>query len=90
MQAETNFQPIELRSDVVAEARKLIEDWHRGLTVVASYYRDSDAIVLVAKDDVGAYHVTSFFLLGARWVHSADAQAVSADEAFRALTLRLN
>lgn len=90
MQTETDFPAIELRSDVPAEARKLIEDWHRGLTVVTSYYPDSTTIVLVAKDSAGAYHVTAFFPLGPRWVHSAEAQAVSADEAFKALTFRIN
>jgi hypothetical protein len=71
------------------ERDELIARWTEGLTNVTRLEPVPDMILLVCKDAKEKYHVTSFFTVGGRWTASVDAQAVGADEAFKALERRM-
>lgn len=72
-----------------ADAQKLVDQWTKGLEVVTTVQPFPDTFVTVAKDDRERYHVTAYFTIGSNWNVSADAQAVTADEAFKAVSKRL-
>lgn len=72
-----------------ADAQKLIDKWTKGLQVVTTIQPFPDILMTVAKDDRERYHATAYFTLGPTWHVSADAQGVSAEEAFKAVGNRL-
>jgi VanZ family protein len=72
-----------------ADAQKLVDQWTKGLSVVTTIQPFPDTLVTVSKDDRERYHVTAYFTIGATWHTSADAQGVTADEAFKAVSKRL-
>jgi hypothetical protein len=71
------------------DAKKLIEQWTKGLEIITTIQPFPDTIMTVAKDENGFYHATAYFTVGSSWNVSADAQGVSADEAFQAVGKRL-
>jgi len=72
------------------DAQKLIEQWTKGLEVVATIHPCSDTLMTVSKDDRGRYHATAYFEAFAVWHVSGDAQGVTADEAFKAVEKRFS
>lgn len=68
-------------------AEELVATWTRGLSVVAELVPQKDLYIVVAKDDGGRYHVTTFFpkVFMPGWNVSGDAQRKDADTAFKAL-----
>lgn len=72
------------------DAQDIVASMTKGLTIVTCLRVDSSTAITVSKDGEGAYHVTTYFTLGARWVPSHDAQGVTADEAFAKLAIRMN
>lgn len=90
MQMDQDIPAVEVRQDTPSAARAAIEDWNKGLTLVAVYYPDAQTIITVAKDAENKYHVSTFFPVGIKWATSADAQGVSAEKAFLELARRVN
>jgi hypothetical protein len=72
------------------QAQQLVASWTRGLENVTFLKLDAGSVIIVSKDENAAYHVTAFFTIGDTWTASADAQAVTADEAFKELARRMS
>lgn len=73
-----------------ADAQKLIEQWTKGLEVVTTIQPFPDTLMTISKDNSGLYHATAYFTIGTTWHTSADAQGVTSDEAFKAVSKRFN
>lgn len=71
-------------------AQQLVASWTKGLAKVACLRPDAETAFTVGKDQKGTYHVTAYFTIGGDWAASADAQGVTADEAFRQLARRMS
>ncbi len=72
------------------DAQKLVDQWTKGLEVIAIIHPYPETLMTVSKDDRGRYHATAYFDAFGTWHVSGDAQGVSADEAFKAVSKRFS